>query len=185
MTATPPRKKRKSYDIEGHAHGLTFSCYRRRRFFDNDETKRRFLDALEAARKKHGFLVWAYVIMPEHIHLLVYPQGCLVRDILKSIKGPMARSIIAQLKRTDHPDLKWMRTGNAKRPYAFWQAGGGYDRNLYKTKTIWKKIDYIHQNPVRRKLVAEAAEWEWSSVRLYRNMEPVVFAADRCEAWEC
>src|ERR1051325_9770622 len=98
-----PRKKRKSYDIEGHTHGLTFSCYRRRRFFDDDETKRAFLRALERAREKHGFLVWAYVIMPEHIHLLVAPRGCLVRDILKAIKGPMARSIIAGLKRTNHP----------------------------------------------------------------------------------
>jgi putative transposase len=176
----PPRKKRKSYDIEGHAHGLTFSCYRRRRFFDDDEIKRRFLEALEKARKKHGFLVWAYVIMPEHIHLLVFPRDCLVRDMLKSIKGPMARSIIAQLKRTDHPDLKWMRTGNAKRPYAFWQAGGGYDRNLHKVKTIWKKIEYIHLNPVRRKLVESATDWKWSSARFYFDLEPVEFAADRC-----
>jgi putative transposase len=58
----------------GDAHGLTFSCYKRLPSLATDEAKLLFLDKLHRARKKHDVDVWAYVIMPEHVHLLVHPR---------------------------------------------------------------------------------------------------------------
>lgn len=177
--------KRKSFDTDGFAHELTFSCYRRQRFFDEAWIRDVFLDCLRVARKRHGFLVWAYVVMPEHVHLLVAPQGCNVRDILRSIKQPTSQRVIAQLKRARSPLLHRMesraRRGNS--PYSFWQVGGGYDRNLFSSKAIWAAIEYIHQNPVRRGLVDQAEDWPWSSCRSYWELPSSEMEGDRCDVW--
>src|SRR5437773_9273659 len=70
----PHRKKVRSYDIPGHAHELTFSCFHRLALLKTDRTCRWFCDAMEAARKKLDFALWAYVIMPEHVHVIVWPR---------------------------------------------------------------------------------------------------------------
>jgi len=69
------RKRLRRYDEIGHARELTFSCYQRFQFLGRDRTRTWFLEALDAARREQPFDLWAYVIMPEHVHLLVYPRG--------------------------------------------------------------------------------------------------------------
>lgn len=177
------RKRRKSFDIEGHIHAFTFSCYRRLPFLESDFAKRVFLDCLQDARERHGFLVWAYVVMPEHVHLLIPPRGVPVAKILKSIKQPVTQRMVAHLKRTDPsallPMISGMKRGHS--PYSFWQGGGGYDDNLKTSDEVWRMIEYIHLNPVRRGLVQDASDWRWSSCRFYRNLAPYEFEVDRCE----
>ncbi len=51
----------------------------------------------------------------------------------------------------------------------FWQVGGGYDRNIISQKEMEEKIEYIHQNPVRRGLVKRATDWMWSSANWYAD----------------
>ena len=62
------RKRRRRYDEPGHARELTFSCYRHFQFLSRDRTRHWFVEALETARKKWAFDLWAYVLMPEHVH---------------------------------------------------------------------------------------------------------------------
>jgi putative transposase len=64
-------KRRHRYNAAGEPRELTFSCYRRYAFLSRERTCAWFCEALEAARKKFGFQIWAYVLMPEHVHLLV------------------------------------------------------------------------------------------------------------------
>lgn len=66
---TEHHKKVKHYDRERDAHFLTFSCYQRLALLSKDRTRQWFLDALDKGRVKHGFDLWAWVIMPEHVHL--------------------------------------------------------------------------------------------------------------------
>ena len=63
--------------------------------------------------------------------------------------------------------------------YRFWQAGGGYDRNVVEQDTLRTMIDYIHSNPVRRGLVDRPEDWTWSSARWYAGLHPVVLEMDR------
>ncbi len=49
----------------------------------------------------------------------------------------------------------------------FWQRGGGYDRNIVTESELFEKVEYIHQNPVRRGLVKRSTDWPWSSARWY------------------
>lgn len=68
-----PRKQCRRYNEPGHAHALTFSCFQRRPFLARDRTRQWMLEAIDQARTKHGFHLWAYVLIPEHVHLLLGP----------------------------------------------------------------------------------------------------------------
>src|SRR5476651_1989532 len=97
----PPRyhKKLRRYDEPGHAHFLTFSCYHRLPLLSKDRSRVWFTNAPAAARIKHSFELWAWVIMPEHVHLLVLPKhGCGVASILNGIKTSSGRKAINYLR---------------------------------------------------------------------------------------
>src|SRR4051812_1984620 len=71
----PPHRKRcKRYNTPGQAHYLTFSCFHRQAFLSRDRSRQWLIDAIILSRAKHEFDLWAYVIMPEHAHLLVFPR---------------------------------------------------------------------------------------------------------------
>ncbi len=70
----PIRKTCKRYNLPGHAHFLTFSCFGRRPFLSRDRSRGWMIDAIALARERHGFDLWAWVIMPEHVHLLIFPR---------------------------------------------------------------------------------------------------------------
>lgn len=155
------RKRRKAFNVPGHSHFLTFSCYQSLPHFNDDTLVAEFLLALKRAKRIHNFLVFAYVVMPEHVHLLIHPRHETydVSAILKSIKLPVA-------KRAN--SLSSCRE-IGERLTPFWQSGGGYDKNLTTSESIWSIIDYIHSNPVRRNLVTSADRYEWSSASAYVN----------------
>jgi len=161
-----PSKYRR-YNIEGHGHELTFSCYRRQPFLKSERARIVLAGSINAAREKHNFDVWAYVFMPEHLHILLFPKNEIycISDILKSIKQPVARRMITLLKKSNPEALKYLETGLSRPRYRFWQDGGGYDRNYYLPERIRAQVEYIHNNPVRRGLVDRAEEWKWSSAR--------------------
>ena len=66
-------KRCKRYNISGHGHELTFSCFRRLPLLKNPTFCDYLAEAVRAAQHTHRFDVWAYVFMPEHLHLLIYP----------------------------------------------------------------------------------------------------------------
>ncbi|MCA9099475.1 MAG: hypothetical protein KDA36_13860, partial [Planctomycetaceae bacterium] len=68
-----------------------------------------------------------------------------------------------------------------RKVFRFWQPGGGYDSNLFKSRTIRETIDYIHANPVRRGLVERPADWKWSSAAAYEGLSPVPINIDRID----
>lgn len=161
----PIRKRCHRYNIPGHAHELTFSCYKRRPFLQTDRARRYLADSLLIAKTRLRFDLWAYVIMPEHVHLLICPleAECSISRILQAGKQSVSRRAL-RFVRANHPGaLKWFATGQKHTRYRFWQDGGGYDRNITSAATLAKVVGYIHANPVRRGLVAEATGWEWSS----------------------
>jgi REP-associated tyrosine transposase len=173
-THPPFRKLRRTYDIAGHAHELTFSCLRGLPLLDDDRCRSWFVLALDNARRRLGIEVWAYVIMPEHVHVLVYLHGVRVREILTAIKQSVARKAIS---RASSNQLELLRVRRGRR-LAFWQPGGGYDRNVYGDTATWAMIDYIHNNPVRRGLVETPLHWKWSSARWYAGDHDVPLAMD-------
>jgi putative transposase len=166
-TGETHRKKCRRYNVPGNAHELTFSCFRGRAFLSEERTCGYLVDAILGAKREHPFDLWAYVFMPEHVHLLICPQGNVysIAAILRAIKLPVARRAMIYLRERDPADLAWLATGQRSVPYRFWQAGGGYDRNMTSVDAIVKAAKYIHENPVRRGLVMHAGQWRYSSAR--------------------
>ncbi len=168
------RKKCKRYNTPGHAHFLTFSCFQRRPFLAKDRSRGWLIDAINSARDKHHFDLWAYVIMPEHAHIVLFPtiDPYDISAIFKSIKLSVANTAIAYVKRYASEFLVQMTDAqpNGNSSIRFWQRGGGYDRNLHSFEEIWEKIDYIHNNPVKRELCGRADDWNWSSAADYSGL---------------
>jgi putative transposase len=163
---TTRRTHRRNYNIPGHAHVLTFSCFHRYPFLAADRTRQWLADAIDTARQQCDFSLWAYVFMPEHAHLLIYPRGDMysIADIRHAIKRPVGMKAVQYIQaNAPHWLPKITRRRGNKTERLFWQSGGGYDRNIDQSATLTREIDYIHLNSVRRGLCQTADEWKWSS----------------------
>ncbi len=175
MSRSPQKYAR--FNVPGHAHALTFSCFRNRNFLNYNRTRLYLTSALKRARGTHVLDTWAFVIMPDHVHLLIWPRNetYSISQILKSIKLPVAMRAISFL-RTNHPEiLRLMETGLKVPRYRFWQDGGGFDSNITECDEMLKLVEYLHNNPVRRGLVERPDAWYWSSARawLYGDEQPL------------
>lgn len=156
------------FDNLGTARFVTFSCYHRYRLLRSEDSIGPFLEELESARRAHRFHVLGYVVMPDHVHLVIYPHGKLaVGRVIGEIKRRSAFRIISSWKEQNQPILGRVEVSRSgKTGHAFWQPRG-YDHNCRTPETVREKINYCHMNPVRARLVAEPRDWPWSSYRWY------------------
>jgi len=128
----------------GHRHFVTFSCYHRQPFFAQAKTREVFEASLEATRRKYGFTVDSYVVMPEHVHLLVSePRAVTLSVAIQALKISVSRRSL-------------------QRP--FWQRRF-YDFNVFTEKKQLEKRRSMHRNPIVRGLVQHPKDWPWSSYR--------------------
>jgi putative transposase len=165
------RKTVKHFHDPGDLHELTFSCYQRRPLLTNDLWRKLLAASVDRAIDGHRFRLVAFVFMPEHVHLLVYPTVAEadISGLLSAIKRPFAVRIKKLLQEANSPLLNTLtvRERPEKTAFRFWQEGPGYDRNLTSPQTTLASLDYIHMNPVMRGLVAKAVDWKWSSAGHY------------------
>ena len=137
---------------EGHLHFITFSCHQRLPYLNTPSAYTTFEHWLEILRQRHNFEVHGYVLMPEHVHLLLSePEHHSLDNTLRALKGQTSK------------DLK------GDRAY-FWQKRY-YDFNVYTENKRIEKLKYMHRNPVTRGLVAKPEDWPWSSFRQYATGE--------------
>ncbi|WP_390623354.1 REP-associated tyrosine transposase [Blastopirellula sediminis] len=166
----PPRRKLiKHFHEAGHLHELTFSCFQRMQLLTNDTWRSMLSESIQRAIDRHHYRLIAFVYMPEHIHLLVFPEhdASPIPELLRAIKRPFSYRIKQLLLLHNSPLLQ--RLTVEQRPgvetFRFWQEGPGYDRNITNPTTTMLSIDYLHENPVKRRLCARAVDWKWSSAR--------------------
>jgi putative transposase len=163
----PHRKRIRHIDGDGCARFLTFSCFQRRPVLSRDNARNWFIAALISARRKHPIDLWAYVIMPEHVHVIVWPRSPALKisDFLSSVKQSVSKRARNYLLK-NNPKLIEENDGH----FHFWQDGPGYDRNIESDAVLWQSIDYLHLNPVRRGLCLRPEEWPWSSAGIYAGL---------------
>jgi REP-associated tyrosine transposase len=150
------------FQHSGQSHFVTFCCYHRRPLLSTDEIRRIFESALERVRRSYRLCVYGYVIMPEHVHLLLSePQQGTLADALKSLKQGVSRRWIGKLP------LK-PKAGLSGPPGHFWQKRY-YDFNIRNYAQFVEKLRYVHRNPVKRGLCDRPEEWPWSSFRHYAS----------------
>jgi REP element-mobilizing transposase RayT len=142
--------------------------------------------ALDEARRSGGFLIFAYVIMPDYLHSLTDCPNTSA-DILRFVKGLTARRVIDYLKEHEHQSwLAKLRHADWKRKhsYSLWQQ----EKNvfsIFSEAMFMKKVNYIHLNPVRGEVVDSPVDYKWSSARIWRRTpsddEPLMVDYDRIE----
>jgi len=131
------------------SHFLTFSCYHRQRYFGSPEVCDLFLRCLEDTRRHFALRIYGYVVMPEHVHLLLSePEHGSLADAMRYLKLGFSKRVRSQRQ--------------TAAPASFWQKRY-YDRNVRDECEFTVKLRYLHRNPVKRGLVKEPGDWKWSS----------------------
>jgi REP-associated tyrosine transposase len=126
------------------------------------------LAAIENQKLRADFLLFGYVIMPTHVHLLFSPQSQNLIRIMRDLKSKTGYAI-AQRRKVPGP---------------IWQERY-FDTIIRQVRNIRQKLEYIHRNPVEAGLVSGSEEWRWSSYREYEKkgeglvaLDPVEFPSD-------
>ena len=134
----------------GDLHFITFSCFRHRPVLGTPEARDSFLQIFEETRVRYRFCVVGFVVMPTHVHLLMFePEVGLLSTVMQVVKQ--------RFSRTRAETEVW------EKRY--------YDFNVKSGDKWEEKLHYIHQNPVRALLVAAPEDWCWSSCKSYRTGE--------------
>jgi len=153
------------YDTPGHAHELTFCCFHNQDYLSDERACVMLLEEIRKAQEQHAFHLWAYVIMPNHVHMLLWPTEMeySIARIL-GFKGRMAIRY-SRMMRESAPEKhkRYCVRERGRNVFAFWQRGGGFDRNLWNTDAVHASLRYIEQNPVKKGLVSAPWQWRWSS----------------------
>ncbi len=146
-------------------HFITFSCYQRCQFLQSDTAKICFLEVLGEVRTQCAFRLAGYVVMPEHVHLVLdEPPGANPARIIQILKQRVSRKL------RESGEIVPQDLMEKKR---FWQRRY-FDFNLYSEEKLREKLDYMHLNPVKRGLVLHPREWQWSSWSWYERREGIL-----------
>ena len=165
----------------GDLHFVTFSCYQRRPFLGRPRARFLFVKILDQVRRRHAFRLIGYVVMPEHVHLLIgEPRKGNPSTVLQALKQKVSRSLRRPARKSWRQLSLAFATLNDSP--AFWQRRF-YDFNVWSEKKLKEKLDYMHRNPVQRKLVQHPQDWPWSSWSDHERGRPGLIRIDSlCKA---
>jgi len=168
----------KRYYGKGHLHFITFSCYRRLPLFKTARARDVFVKELSKIRDEMGFRLIGYVVMPEHVHLLISePKEGTPSTVLQKLKLRAARMLRMRKRRPNPTQLRFPFEETREPLRAFWQARF-YNFNVYTQGKKKEKLNYMHANPVVRGLVAHPKDWRWSSWGFYWGGETGMVKVD-------
>ena len=159
----PPRLHR--YYGARYLHFITFSCYHRRQLLATQRRRNLFLNSLEQVRLSYKFVVVGYVVMPEHVHLLLSePERANPSVVVQVLKQRFARQLLRTTRKRQSGLQKslWENDGEEH----VWQRRF-YDFVVWSEHKRVEKLRYMHNNPVKRCLVLEPEQWRWNSFRFY------------------
>lgn len=164
----PPKRFRVSKDTP--AYYLTSVAKDRLPVFQRSDLAKLACEAINEARRSGGFLILAYVLMPDHMHLVTDSERK-PSEVHRFVNGIVSRHIIDHLKKEGHEtSLEKLRIGPRADgwTYSLWQHHPD-TRLLWSERMLWQKIQYTHMNPVRAELVDHPNDWLWSSARIFNK----------------
>ena len=161
----------KRYYGRGDLHFLTFSCYRRLPLLGPKRARNLLVRALGEIRERYKFLLVGYVVMPNHVHLLLSESSKATPSmVLKVLKQRVSRDLRRGRRRAPAGQLRLAFAKDDRGLPRFWQPRF-YDFNVWSKKKVREKLEYMHANPVTRKLVDHPKHWPWSSWSFYAKGE--------------
>ena len=169
---------------QGVLHYVTINIRDRRQAFRSEAYARAACLALRRHCDEHPAKLAAYVVMTEHMHLITNPQDGNINKFLAQLKPAITHRVV-EIATLEHNDraLSWLYDSQLQR-YRLWQ-DGKYNFHLYTERLIWQKINYIHNNPRRRGLVATAEDYPFSSFRaMYEIDKEIIIPIDKDFWWD-
>jgi putative transposase len=159
-------------------HFLTFCCYHRHPYLQTAYAKNLFLKVLSQIRSQYQFSLVGYVLMPDHVHLLLSePAKGTVSRVLQVLKQRVSRVMRGRKRRASQRQLLLAFDDRLTQDRRFWQRRF-YDFNVWSHAKKKEKLHYMHANPVRERLVQHPRDWPWSSFSFYANDEPGLIRID-------
>ena len=171
------------FHIEGHIYYITTVVYCRLPIFTRPTFVIPLFDSLNFYRYKQEYKLLGYTVMPDHIHLIIWPFGnSTVSDIMRDFKEFTAKRIIRQAEVEGIED--WSKafrqageeTGRSNNKV--WQ-DSFWDENIFTERFLRQKLNYVHRNPPRAGLVEGPADYPYSSYRNYEFGEEWLIEIDR------
>jgi REP element-mobilizing transposase RayT len=134
------------------------------------------IESLDYCIKNKGMVLYGYVIMSNHIHLIIQSEDGKLSDLIRDFKKFTAKNILDKIQAVPESRKEWMlerfklaaEKHTRNKNYQFWQYGN-HAEEIYSNKFMWSKLDYIHLNPVRAGLVEKASHYIYSSASNYIN----------------
>jgi len=152
----------------GHLHFITFSCYRRMPLLRSVRARNVFVQILGQVRDRYGFSLVGYVVMPDHVHLLIgEPTKGTPSSVIQVLKQRVSRRLRRKKRATAGQLNLNFESGEPAQP-RMWQRRF-YDFNVWSLKKRVEKLHYMHMNPLKRRLVDHPKDWPWSSFSFYAN----------------
>ena len=172
--------KWKNISLEGYAYFVTTKIKDYIRVFETKPYFDIIIENLNFYRNKFGFRLWAYVIMPEHMHLMIrLADKCDLSKIMEEFKRYTSKQILTQLKEDKkfHLIKLFAITNPRKEKHIVWEEGfRGLGISSERVFNI--KMNYIHNNPVKRGFVKEPEDYIYSSYRNYYSQNSSIIELD-------
>jgi len=163
------------FDDPGSLRFVTFTCFRHYQYLSDPASRSIVLSSIDHLRTRRQIQILAWVLMPEHVHLVLYPPLAARLGVeIGRLKSWTAHEIV-KVREGRLPVLKRPNGGNV-----VWERRC-FDHNLRSIQGARKVADYCHLNPVRRGLVTDASQWPWSSYRWYTGKGKVLLEIDGLE----
>ncbi len=159
-----------------HPHFVTCTILHWLPIFTRKESVQIVIDCLKFLQEKDDLKLYAYVILENHLHMVVQSND--LQKSMQSFKQYTAKQILDMLKRENITTILdqlafYKKTHHKEKTYQVWEEG--YQPKLMQTDAMMiSKIGYIHENPVKRGYVDEAAHWRYSSARDYVDMDGLI-----------
>ena len=176
-------RKMPRFNDTSYAHFITTRTYQNRPYFKNDEFSRMLVEELRFYSGKHGFVPTGWVIMPDHVHLLLWwdkeeKPELSVSKMMQAIKGATSRRIVdlaqarglERMLQATHGSGPGLTAHRRNLRYRVWQTGF-HDFNVHSEEKLLEKLRYMHNNPVKAGLALSPDDYRWSSHREYSEGE--------------
>lgn len=150
--------------------------------FSQKAYKEIVLSSLDYCINNKGMILYGYVIMSNHIHLIIQSENAKLSDLIRDFKKFTSKSILDAIQNNESESRKdWMlkrfefaaRSHSRNENHQFWQYGS-HPEEIYTEKFFWSKLDYIHQNPVRAGIIEKPEHYLYSSASNYINNKGLI-----------
>jgi len=171
MKARETKPRRRVYDDDGDSHFITFSCNGRRKLLNQDRCKRIVISKLESTRGAYDGLCFGFVIMPEHVHVLIrFREKGQLSLFKQEWKRQSSVALVEHFTKTNNPVLQYVTDSDGH--HQMW-IPKQHDFNVWSRKKAVEKLEYMHRNPVERGLCEQPEDWPFSSARWYALLRSV------------